>query len=130
MKANIKKPYWQYIGLVLFTIFILSIILSKQEDNKQDKLYLAKPEVGDIYEIRTLTNQYTLYKVDAVQTDSVFVLVNEYETNKLTGLKKIEMNSPSSFIQDTVLGFSFKELVNMKEKGTINKVRRKNSISQ
>ncbi len=130
MKANTKTPYWQFIGAVLFSVLIISVVLSIQEDNKKDNLYLGNPAVGDVYEIRTPTNQYTLYKVSKIVNDSIYVAINEYETNKLSGLEKAEMNSPSSFIEDELISLSIKQLTSMKGDGTIHRVRRKNSISQ
>jgi zinc-ribbon family len=124
MKANIKKPYWQYIGAVLFAVLIISVIASIREDNKKDIAFLNAPEKGDIYQIRTTDGQYTLYKVSEVKTDSVYVLFNEFQTNKQSGLRQSTMNAASSFITEDYLPIAKKDLLVMKEKGEIQGVNR------
>jgi hypothetical protein len=124
MKANIKKPYWQYIGAVLFAVLIISVIASIREDNKKDIAFLNAPEKGDIYQIRTTDGQYTLYKVSEVKTDSVYVLFNEFQTNKQSGLRQSTMNAASSFITEDYLPIAKKYLLIMKEKGEIQGVNR------
>lgn len=122
MKTNIKTPYWQYIGGVLFVVLIISIFSSIKEDNKRDIAFLNAPQPGDIYKIRTPDGQYTLYKVSEVKSDSVYVLFNEFETNKQSGLRQVKMNEATSFITEDYLPIAKKDLMAMKEKGEIQGV--------
>ena len=50
---------------------------------------LLFPQPGDIYEMATENSQYTLLRVSRVQGDSVFVNINEFETDKKKGLSEL-----------------------------------------
>ena len=124
VKANIKTPYWQFAGTALIALLIISGVYSGIQDDKKDNAFLTAPKAGDIYEIKTDKGQYTLYKVAEVKADSVFVLINQYETNKRTGLTKKEMTASDSYIQDEYLPIAKSELLKMKASGEIQSVKR------
>jgi zinc-ribbon family len=124
LKAQSKTPVWMFSGLALIALIIISgTISSKNNDKKNAKLILA-PHKGDIFEIKTKENQYTIYKVDEVASDSVFIVVNAFETNLQTGIADIKKKGDSSFIYDA-FGFSKKELKKMLEDGEILNIDRK-----
>lgn len=50
---------------------------------------MLSPQKGDIYEIRLPDQQYTIYKVDKVEGNTVYFFENEYTTNKLSGVNKL-----------------------------------------
>ena len=79
------------------------------------------PQSGDIFQIKTKDNQYTLYKVDEVQGDSVFVKANNYETNSASGLDDLKKKEYS----EDILGFTKTELKQMLDKGEIIDIDRK-----
>lgn len=124
LKSNSKTPIWTFSGLALLSgLLIFGIISSKVNDEKNAKLILT-PQKGDIYEVKMDYKQYTLYKVDNVVGDTVFVLVNQYETNKITGLTDIKNKGDQSFIQEP-LPLLKTELNSMFEKGKIIDIDRK-----
>lgn len=43
---------------------------------------------------------YTLFKVDEVVGDTVFLFMNEYETNKLRGLSELKRKGDKAFIHE------------------------------
>ncbi|MGG9962884.1 zinc-ribbon domain-containing protein [Ferruginibacter sp. SUN106] len=125
MKVNTKTPYWQFIGLLLFIFLIIAVVNSIREDNKRDIAYLTTPKTGDIYEIYTVGEGYTLYKVSDVKTDSVYVIFNKYQSNKKSGLNQSKMTEAGSFIEEEYLPIAKKDLLKMKDKGEIEGVRRR-----
>ena len=76
-----------------------------------------------IFEIKTKDNQYTLYKVDNVQGDSVFVHPNQYETNKESGLNDLKAKGDASYSEE-ITPFLKSELRQMLEKGEITDIDR------
>jgi len=124
MKINAKTPYWQFIGLALFAFLIFAVVNSIREDNKRDLAYLSAPKKGDIYEIHTAGEGYTLYKVSEVKTDSVYVIFNKFQSDKKSGLTQPKMNDAGSFIEEDYLPIAKKDLLKMKDKGEIEAVRR------
>jgi hypothetical protein len=120
LKEKAKTPIWMFSGLALLAILItIGIISGKKNDEKNAKLILS-PKAGDIFEIKVSDNQYTLYKVNEVLGDSVFVQINDYETNKVTGLNDLKKEAYS----EEVMGFSKAELKQMLEKGEIIDIER------
>lgn len=63
-------------------------VITHNNDKKNAELIL-QPQSGDIYEMATENDHYTLLKVGRVQGDSVFVHINEYEANKKSGLSQL-----------------------------------------
>jgi hypothetical protein len=120
LKEKAKTPIWMFSGLALLAILItIGIISGKKNDEKNAKLILS-PKAGDIFEIKVNNSQYTLYKVNEVLGDSVFVQINYYETNKVTGLNDLKKEAYS----EEVMGFSKAELKQMLEKGEIIDIER------
>jgi hypothetical protein len=124
LKAQSKIPIWMFSGLALIALLIVSgMISAKNKDEKNAKLIVA-PQKGDIFEIKTKEKKYTLYKVADVTTDSVFVLINSFESNVEKGIRDIKIKGESSFIDDAY-GFSKKELKMMLDDGEILDIDRK-----
>jgi hypothetical protein len=124
MKLNIKTPYWQFIGLAAIALLVTLGIYTGIQDDKRDKAFLNAPKPGDIYEIKTKGGQYTLFKVAEVKKDSVYVMFNQFETNKKSGLSSKEFIQEDSYVQDEYMPFSKSDLLKMKESGEIQGVKR------
>lgn len=118
IKQHLKTPLWMFSGLALVVALVVTgLIADKNKDEKNAKLILS-PQRGDVFEIKTTANRYTLYKVDAVRDDSAFLLINNYETDKIAGLRDLEQKFDTSFSEETY-SFSKGELKKMLEKGEI-----------
>ena len=121
LKAQTKTPVWTFSGLALVAVIIaIGVMADKKKDERNAGLILT-PQGGDIFEIKTRGNQYTLYKVDQVQGDTVFVKVSNYETNKESALSDLKKKDYS----EGVLGFSKAELKQMLDNGDIVDIDRK-----
>lgn len=100
IKSNSKTPIWTFSGLALISVFIImGEISDKQKDEKNAKLILT-PQKGDIYEIKKDYKHFTLYKVDKIAGDTVFVWVNQYETNQVSGISDLKSKGNDAFIQE------------------------------
>jgi hypothetical protein len=121
LKAKAKTPVWMFSGLALFAMLIfMGAVTAKQNDAENAKLILT-PQAGDIFEVKLAYKQYTLYKVDQVEGDSVFIQISNYETNKKRGLNELKSRDYS----EEAFGFSKAELKQMLEKGEIMDVERR-----
>ncbi len=118
IKSKSKIPIWTFSGLLLFAaLIIVGGISSKQSDERNAKL-IAEPKVGDIYEIKVGYKIYTLYKVGNIAGDTVFVLANQFETNKRRGLSDLKRKGDLAFINEP-LPIHKADLKNMLEKREI-----------
>ncbi|WP_257957570.1 hypothetical protein [Parapedobacter tibetensis] len=122
LKSETRTPIWQFIGLGLILVFLSWIALMTNVDRKKERAYVAQPQVGDVYYIKTENNHYSTLKVMDVSQDSVHVLPNEYTTNKKSGVHKI--NKMENYGQFNY-GFSKDDLRIAYHDGTIYTINRK-----
>lgn len=90
LKDSRKRPIWHYSGLGLLLAIILFLYVNAQQHKKDVAEYITMPLKGDVYDIKLDDGDYTLYAVQAVTKDSVFVYMNDYKTNYKTGLNEID----------------------------------------
>ena len=118
LKSASKTPIWTFTGLALAAVLIVwGVSMSKQKDQENAAL-IVDPRKGDIYEVRLGNKQYTLFKVDKVVGDTVFLFMNEYETNKSSGLADLKRKGDKVFIQEP-LPMLKSELKNRLDEGEI-----------
>lgn len=124
MKQQSKTPVWTFSGLALVVLLIvIGVVTSRNNDARNAKL-IAAPQTGDVYEVKTPENQYTLYKVASVTGDSVFVRMHQYETNGSSGLTELKNRGDAAYSEE-VTAFLKSELKEMLDKGGIVDVDRK-----
>jgi len=124
IKSRSKTPIWTFTGLALLAVLIvIAVIDDKKNDEKIVQLILA-PKAGDVLEMKTAASQYTLYKVAAIEGDTVLIRQNNMETNKLTGLWKLKEQGDNGYSED-VYAVPKSELKAWFDKGEIMDVERK-----
>ncbi len=123
LKRQYKTPVWTFSGLGLFALLIVVLVINDKNKSKKNIALLAASKVGDVLQIRTKEKQYTLYKIDEVATDSVFLRYNNYECNKISGLADIKLKGDTAYSED-LLGYSKTELKKMLMDGEIIDIER------
>lgn len=124
LKQQNKTPIWTFSGLGLLALLIVGIVISEQNKTKKNMALLADNKVGDVLEVKTKERQYTLYKIDEVLPDSVYLRYNNFECNKISGLKDIKLKGDTAYSED-LLGYSKAELKKMLADGEIVDIDRK-----
>ncbi len=124
LKVQTKTPVWTFSGLVILILLISwGVVQSRQHDAKNAKIILI-PQKGDIYEIKNGYQQYTLYKVDSIAGDTVYLLTHQYETTKLSGLRDLKNKGDEAYSAD-LLPMLKSDLKTMLDKGEIVDIDRK-----
>ncbi|WP_196894340.1 zinc ribbon domain-containing protein [Aureivirga marina] len=122
VRANAKGPKWQFAGLTLILGLIAYANYASSETEALEKLYIESPEIGDIYEYKPeLEDGYSTMKVVNVKKDSVFVNLNLYITNKISGIYEIEKSENYS---NDIYSFSKEEIEFMHEENQIIAIER------
>lgn len=124
LKGQSKTPVWTFAGLALIIVLVAFAFVSEKNKNEKNAKLILSPQSGDILEIKTEDLQYTLYKVDGLNGDSVLIRVNNYETNKVTGLNDLKKKGESAYSED-LFSIHKKELKEMLDKGEIMDIDRK-----
>ncbi|WP_290798657.1 zinc-ribbon domain-containing protein [Flavihumibacter sp. UBA7668] len=96
-KKTIKSPFWMFSGLALLAILITVIVVNDKKKQDKNAQLVLTPKAGDLLEIKTPERQYTLYKIDQINGDSVLFRVHNYETNKLSGLRELKEKGETGF---------------------------------
>lgn len=89
IKSGIRTPIWMYTGLGIIGFILIAIFASREQKYSENAELLLSPQKGDIYEIRLPDQQYTIYKVNKVEGNTVYFFENEYTTNKLSGIEEL-----------------------------------------
>ena len=123
LKAQTKTPIYMFSGL--FVIVVLAILLANsiRNDKKENTDFLQAPQKGDVYEIYDENGSYTLYKAYEIVGDTVFVLLSNFQANKISGLRKINQQAPDAWSEDPA-AITKPQLLEMLEKGEIIDVQR------
>lgn len=121
VKNSVKGPIWQFTGLVLVLLLASFIWYENGENQKEELIYLSSPAAGDIYYLKLATGEYTTLKVMTVSQDSVFVVANEFVTNKPSGNRKL--NKPENYSADSY-GIARTYLIELHQDGDLYTVSR------
>ncbi|QCX00023.1 hypothetical protein FGM00_07885 [Aggregatimonas sangjinii] len=90
-RRTVKTPLWKFAGLGIVALLIGAGIYSdKMNDAKVEEL-VASPAMFDKYTFKTETNYYSTFKVVEVYEDSIYVNYNDFETDKKSGIKDIDL---------------------------------------
>jgi hypothetical protein len=101
-KVTALVVIWIFSGIFLFISFIVFIVIGGEQSKVENATYIAAPQKGDIYEVKS-DGHYTLYKVDQIVKDSIFVLVNQYETDRVTGLAGLKNKGNEAYNTDALM---------------------------
>ena len=121
-RESAKTPLWYFSGL---TIIILGIGYGAWASNKNDENnseFIKTPKIGDVYSIDGSSNGlFSSMKVTEVTGDSVYVLINDYETDKRSGISSINKNKNYT---SATFSFSKEEIINLYDDKTIFDIER------
>lgn len=127
ISRDIKPPIWMFSGLILFVLFFTYIIWEDKtapERNKKQALeYIESPQVGDIYEVKSDSAAFTLYKVSNVIGDSIYFPVHDFEVTKALDLSELQRGEYVDKYT-AIDAYTKNELKQVAETGTIMKINR------
>jgi len=99
VKARTRIPVWHFSGLFLVALIVIAVIISDQKRGEKVGKYILAPKVNDVYEVKEKDEKYTLYKVQRIAGDTVFFVVNKYQTNQETGLDDLKSKEYDMTVQ-------------------------------
>ncbi len=124
LKSQTNNPFWTFSGLTILAIAVSIGNINSQKNKEKKAELILTPQSGDIFEIKTKDAQYTLYKIDQVQGDSVLFHPNNYESSNLNGIDDLKSKGDSAYSQE-VFWISKLELKMMLAEGDIIDINRK-----
>lgn len=89
MKSNTKVPLWMFSGLGILAIILVAVFIYERQNDSENAELVLSPQKGDIYEIKLSDKEYTLYRVDRVEGNAVYVFENEYAVDQAGGVRDL-----------------------------------------
>lgn len=131
VKKHVKTAWWTYTGLLSIVGIVLLILFFPKTYINNTVALIKKPMPGDVYEIDLPDNYYTLYLVDDVRKDTVFLIMNSHQVDQSVNVSDLNYKGDFNSLPFPVL---HKEVVKMFVNGEIMDVERngmntKNRIS-
>ncbi|PJJ60917.1 hypothetical protein [Hymenobacter chitinivorans] len=103
LKKETRAPWWQWSGLAVLGAGLGWGLLANNQDERDTAAYVAAPQVGDVYTIRSADStghaQYSLLKVVGAQGNGVELVANEYVTDDAHPLQ--QLNFPERYAQES-----------------------------
>jgi len=121
LKPSIQTPKYLFTGSVLALLAIVFLVFRGIEKDKRTEEYIHTPMVGDIYEVKSVNNRYSLNMIVKVIGDSVFMCLHKYETDRKYDLK--DFDRAKDFGEDIYLYFK-DELIKLYKQGLVLSVER------
>lgn len=116
-KTGAGFPLWYFSGLAVIAILIAWFSYSNKKDSENSKLFIETPAIGDVYKIKSgAAGFYTTMKATRITSDSVFVIINDYEIERKSNVYKIDKDENYNTRTD---GYSKQELKHLFEKEII-----------
>ncbi|MEO0899760.1 MAG: hypothetical protein AAFY71_25335 [Bacteroidota bacterium] len=115
-----KTPIWQFAGLGIIVLFFGWISYQNGVDEDNYTEYAHAPQIADVIEY-DVEEGYSNMRVIRVTSDSVFVHLNMYATDKRTAVDELDVDSMYLPIE---IGFSREKIVEMWEDQEIFKINR------
>ncbi|WP_299214112.1 hypothetical protein [uncultured Dokdonia sp.] len=92
-KKDTKLPIWQFSGLILVTVLIGFLIYQSKADDATYAEYMTSPRSGDVYRYKLGYDEYSTLKIAEITEDSIYLIPNEYVTNKRSGISEIDTDA-------------------------------------
>ncbi len=90
-KSPVKFPVWMFSGLFVIAALVGFSVYTSNETDKNEAEFVKNPKVGDVYSIKVSDAHFTCARVDKIDTDSVYLTDNDYETDQSTGIDDIDV---------------------------------------
>ncbi|WP_121810131.1 hypothetical protein [Mucilaginibacter kameinonensis] len=124
LKVQTKIPVWTFAGCFLIVIGSIFFYISEKQKSKKVNQWVLSPQKNDVFHIKLKNDHYTLYKVNKVSGDSVYLALNKYEVDREDGLDDIAAKGDTAY-DSAQEGIAKPFLVEMAKEGTILDIERK-----
>lgn len=114
-------PKWFYSGIGIVALLVAYFMINNHLAKSQLPKYVNTPEAGDIYYVEESPGEFTSFKVNRINSDSLYVHWNTLYVNKSYNVSDIDKVKNYS---DKVYGISRVRIDEEFEKGTIIKIKR------
>lgn len=98
--STVRNPWWHWSGLVLLIGFVGYMVYLFIVDAAREAERVHYPQVGDVWCIKQDAQEYTVWRVVAVDSNAVTYQPHTMVSDKIKGLKKLRTEHVAEY--DTV----------------------------
>ncbi len=93
LEKHTGVPIKHFAGLGIIAIAIGFIMYSSSQNKANNLKYINAPEIGDVYSINgSQKGYYSTMRIKDVTNDSIYLISNDYEVDKKSGIDKIDVD--------------------------------------
>lgn len=86
IRNKTRTRWWTFVGFLVVGILISTIVLTASMERNKNSSSIANCKPGQIYTIDLEYGYHTLVKIDRINGDTVFLILNSHEVSSLTGV--------------------------------------------
>ncbi|MFS2185294.1 hypothetical protein ACCC92_01400 [Mucilaginibacter sp. Mucisp84] len=124
IKSQTTIPVWTFAGCFLLVIGSIFFYISEKQKAKKVNQWVLSPQKNDVFHVKLKNDHYTLYRVNKVSGDSVYLALNKYESDREEGLDDIAAKGDTAY-DNAQQGIAKPFLVEMAKEGSILDIERK-----
>lgn len=124
VKGHFKTPAWTYTGLIIIALLIPAAFWQSGKNDALINSMLNTPQVGDLYEVKLGPRRYSLYRVDRISGDSIYVAAYNLEVEKWRQVNGL-IGKEGGHFGTRLTGYSRGDMLAMRSDGTILSVRKR-----
>ncbi|WP_299890019.1 zinc-ribbon domain-containing protein [uncultured Lacinutrix sp.] len=93
LEKHTGVPIKHFAGFGVIAIIIAFVMYSSSQNKANNLKYINAPEIGDVYSIDgSEKGYYSTMRVKEVTSDSIYLIVNDYEVDKKSGINDIDVD--------------------------------------
>lgn len=97
LKAQTSTPIWTFSGVAIVILIAIFAYVNGKQTAKRVSQWILNPKQNDVYHIKLKNDHYTLYKVNKVAGDTVYLALNKYESDREDGLDDIAAKGDTAY---------------------------------
>lgn len=84
-----RIPWWMFSGWAMFVALMAGIVMIVIYNNKINEQLALNPKAGNVYNVKISDDRFTLFKINTVKGDSVYIIQNLYEVDNFSGINDL-----------------------------------------
>lgn len=119
-----RTPLWTFSGTAILAVVLPLFVQTMSRHSDKQAALLEEPKAGDIWTIKLGPKHYTLYKVEDVRPDSIFLRMNARELHGgFVALARFESDSENDYTGDWI-GYARSQLREFEKHGPLHSISR------
>lgn len=92
-KQGVGTKIWHWSGVMIIACIVAAVFYFGMKNDQENDIFITEPMRGDIYSYVTEDGygHYSTLKIADVSADTLYVFLNDYETDQKSGISEIDV---------------------------------------